>query len=66
MTGSERGTVTRALATGRNHVLSQLHGLTEDQLRAPVAPSGKIGVLSNTLWLRSEHDLVLVETAWPN
>jgi hypothetical protein len=40
MTGSERGTLTRALATGRNHVLSQLQGLTDDQLRAPVAPSG--------------------------
>ena len=40
MTGSERDTLTRALASGRNHVLSQLQGLTEDQFRAAVAPSG--------------------------
>lgn len=40
VTGSERAALTKALATGRHHVLSQLHGLTDDQLRAPVAPSG--------------------------
>jgi hypothetical protein len=36
----ERGALTRALATGREHVLRQLQGLTEEQLRATVAPSG--------------------------
>jgi hypothetical protein len=41
MTGSsERGALTKALATGRNHILGQLQGLTQDQLRTPVAPSG--------------------------
>lgn len=40
MTGSERGTLTSALTSGRRHVLSQLEGLTEEQLRAAVAPSG--------------------------
>lgn len=40
MTESERAALTKALAAGRDHVLTQLQGLTSDQLRTPVAPSG--------------------------
>jgi hypothetical protein len=40
MTGSERDALTRALASSRDHVLRQLDGLTQEQLRTPVAPSG--------------------------
>jgi hypothetical protein len=40
MTGSERAALTRALTASRQHVLSQLEGLTQDQLRVAVAPSG--------------------------
>ena len=40
MTGPERAALTKALATGREHVLRQLEGLSDDQLRTPVAPSG--------------------------
>ena len=39
MTGSERVVLTQALATSRKHVLSQLEGLSPEQLRTPVAPS---------------------------
>ena len=40
MTNSERETLTGALASARGHVLAQLEGLTEEQLRRAVAPSG--------------------------
>ena len=40
MTKSERTTLTSGLASARHHVLRQLEGLNEDQLRAVVAPSG--------------------------
>ncbi len=40
MTTAERDALTGALSTSRAHVLSQIQGLTQDQLRTPVAPSG--------------------------
>jgi hypothetical protein len=40
MAKSERATLTGALASARRHVLLQLEGLNEDQLRGAVAPSG--------------------------
>ena len=40
MTKSERETLTGALASARRHVLLQLEGLNQDQLRRAVAPSG--------------------------
>ena len=40
VTTLERDGLTRALTIGRRHVLSQLEGLTPDQLRTPAAPSG--------------------------
>ena len=40
MTGSERAALTTALTASRRHVLAQLEGLTQGQLRAAVAPSG--------------------------
>lgn len=40
MTEPDRALLTRCLAAQRDHVLTQLEGLTDDQLRAPVLPSG--------------------------
>jgi len=40
MTGPERNALTGALALGRNHVLNQLRGMTAEQIRTAVAPSG--------------------------
>lgn len=36
----DRALLTRRLARARQHVLDQLEGLTDDQLRRPVLPSG--------------------------